>query len=159
MEKLTQEKLKELLNYDPCTGEFVWVSANGTRVDQIGKIAGNKNHAGYIRITIGQKSYMAHRLAWLYMNGSHPEHHIDHINLLKSDNRWSNLRAATKSENGANSRPRSASGLKGAYWSKQINRWYSSIRGRYLGTFDTPEDANEAYMKAAEQEFGQFARG
>lgn len=159
METLTQEALKSRLHYNPETGDFTWVSSSGTRFDQIGRKAGNRNKAGYLRITVFQKSYMAHRLAWLYMTGSHPEHHIDHINMRKNDNRWSNLRAATKSQNGANSRARCASGLKGAYWSKSIGRWYSSANGKYLGTFDTPEEANAAYKRAAKIDFGEFARG
>lgn len=158
MNELTQGQLKQRVIYHPETGEFVWLKPNGTRLDQVGKRAGSLNHAGYIRITIEQKSYMAHRLAWLYMTGAHPENHVDHINMQKNDNRWINLRAATKSENGANSIPRGRSGLKGAYWSTSIGRWYSSVRGRYIGTFDSAEEANAAYIQEAKKEFGEFAR-
>lgn len=155
---LTQAELKHRVHYDPLTGIFTWISARGRRVDQIGKEAGNLSPHGYIRITVNRTSYFAHRLAWLYMTGEHPTNYVDHINMDKTDNRWSNLRAATKSENGANSKARGASGLKGAYWSKQINRWYSRIGKRYLGTYDTPEQAHAAYVAAAKNEFGGFAR-
>lgn len=155
---LTQDDLKHRLHYDPSTGVFKWISARGRRVDQIGQVAGNLSPHGYIRITVNRRSYFAHRLVWLYMTGEHPSEFVDHINMDKTDNRWCNLRAATKSENGANSKARGASGLKGAYWSKQINRWYSRIGKRYIGTFDTPEQAHEAYVAAAKDEFGGFAR-
>jgi hypothetical protein len=155
---LTQADLKHRVHYDPLTGIFTWISARGRRVDQLGKQAGNLSPHGYIRITVNRTSYFAHRLAWLYMTGEHPEAYVDHINMNKTDNRWANLRAANKSENNANSKARGASGLKGAYWSKQINRWYSRIGKRYLGTYDTSEQAHEAYVAAALAEFGGFAR-
>lgn len=101
---------------------------------------------------------MAHKLAWLYVTGEYPSCIVDHVNMVKNDNRYANLRLASKSQNGANSRARGSSGIKGAYWSKQIKRWYSRIGRRYLGTFDTPEQAHEAYVRAASQEFQEFAR-
>lgn len=155
---LTQDQLKQKVSYNPDTGVFTWLGANGRRADQAGQVAGNKSPAGYVRITINQRSFMAHKLAWLYMTGELPPGIVDHRNMVKDDNRWANLRLASKSENGANSRPRGTSGLKGAYWSKQINRWYSRVGKKYLGTFDTAEQAHAAYVKAAKEQFGSFAR-
>lgn len=102
---------------------------------------------------------MAHRLAWLYMTGEMPLALVDHINMVKGDNRWTNLRAATKAQNGVNSISRCASGVKGAYWQSQSKVWYSKYKNAYLGTFKTPEEANAAYIRAASAEFPEFARG
>lgn len=157
--EITQSLLRALLDYNPDTGVFVWRECNGRRRDLDGRIAGFQNKSGYLIIGVLGKPYMAHRLAWLYMMGSWPEAHIDHINMVKADNRWGNLRAATKSENGANSVARGRSGLKGAYYNAKCNCWYSRLKKRYLGAFPTAEAAHQAFVKAAAEEYGEFARG
>lgn len=156
--ELTQERLKELLRYDPDTGLFTWIVGNGRRTDQAGRRAGCPNAKGYIRISVDQRAYMAHRLAWLYMTGKWPEQFIDHENLDKGDNRWGNLREATKAQNNANQPARTSSGLKGAYWSDASMSWQAKINNRYLGSYSTAEEAHAAYMDAAQEQFGEFAR-
>ena len=105
---LTAERLREVLNYDPQSGEF------RRRVDRgrgrghrwkAGTIAGRK--AQYIHINIDYALYAAHRLAWLYMTGEWPSRGIDHIDRDKHNNAWSNLRLADKSQNAMNSKMRS----------------------------------------------------
>jgi hypothetical protein len=83
-----------------------------------------------------RRNYQASRLAWLYMTDSWPVGEIDHANCDRTDNRWANLRLATRSQNQANTRPRAASGLKGAYPMRL--KWQAKIKRIYLGTFDTP---------------------
>ena len=85
---ISQGELKEVLEYNPDTGVFIWRKPNGNRV-KVGNVAGNKSVNGYIRIKI-KKEYLAHRLAYLYMIGNFPENDIDHINHIKDDNRWVN---------------------------------------------------------------------
>lgn len=153
---LTQTELKARLRYDPDTGQFTWLAANGRRTDQIGMLAGNKSKHGYMRITINRRSYFAHRLAWLYMTGSEPANFIDHINMVKHDNRWANLRAATKSQNNTHKPGRAASGLKGVYWNNS-GSCYSRIGKRYLGAFKTEQEAHAAYVAAANEVHGPFA--
>lgn len=155
--EITQALLKELLHYDSETGIFTW--KNCPKHDRNGMRAGSRRHNGYISIMVEQHAVMAHRLAFLYMTGSMPPNHVDHINLDKADNRWENLRLATKSENGANSRQRCKSGLKGAYYNAKCNCWYSKIGKKYLGAFKTPEEANAAFLLAARENYGEFARG
>src|SRR5579863_2482235 len=96
---LTQERLKELLHYDPDTGLFtrlVTVAAFGA---QKGKIAGNVDKKfGYCLIRIDGRGYLAHRLAFLYMTDSIPEE-VDHRDLNRSNNKWINLRAARHVDN------------------------------------------------------------
>ena len=88
---LTQSELKSLLHYDPETGLFTWIAPLSNRV-QVGDVCSTVAPIGYILIGVrGQKLY-AHRLAWLYMTGEWPENQIDHINCVKTDNRWANLR-------------------------------------------------------------------
>lgn len=90
--------------------------------------------------------------------------HVDHINGDRLDNRRCNIRLATRSQNASNSkRPKTnKSGFKGVYWDKTGSKWRAQIKvnGKkiHLGMFNTPESASEAYIKAAENYFGDFAR-
>ena len=108
---------------------------------------------------------MLHRLAWLYMTGKWPVAQIDHINMVKNDNRWSNLREATKAQNKANSPGRSTCGFKGVYVVKKRGtiKYRAQLRSagklHDLGYYRTPEEANAAYAVAAERMHGEFARG
>nr|UVX44468.1 MAG: zinc-binding loop region of homing endonuclease [Bacteriophage sp.] len=67
-EKLTQDRLKELLHYNHDTGIFTWVQRASKSV-RVGNSAGSKNKSGYIDIRIDKSLHKAHRLAWLYIYG------------------------------------------------------------------------------------------
>jgi len=125
-DSITQGELKELFYYDSETGYFVRIKKRqGCRV---GDIAGNI-HQGYRRIKINGEHYFAHRLAWLFMTGNWPDAEIDHINHDRDDNRFSNLRAATRIENSKNIK-RSSNGksvIYGVTWSESRRRWKASI--------------------------------
>ena len=97
---LTQEYIKQILNYDPDTGEFVWrVNRHNRKLK--GKIAGGisiKDH-GYVEIRIDGKKYYAHRLAYLIMTGKWPKNEVDHMDRNRSNNILSNLRIVSQSDN------------------------------------------------------------
>lgn len=146
----SQEKLKGLLIYDENTGFFSW-AANGKR-------AGTTDGKGYVRITIDRKFYGAHRLAWMFVHGEDPEKfEIDHVNGLRADNRILNLRKVTRQQNNMNMRSR-GQWPKGVY--KHRSKFVAQIKfkgeGKYLGSFGTPEEAHEVYVKEAEKLFGEF---
>lgn len=160
---ITVETVRELLQYDPLTGEMTWRISKASFIKP-GAIAGTSTKKGYRTITINYRIYGVHRLAWLMMTGSWPEHEIDHINGDPGDNRWINLRHATRSQNGMNTRCHidNACGLKGVNWHKSNRRWRAAIkidgRIKHLGLFDDKEAAHAAYQKAAEHAFGSFAK-
>ncbi len=161
---LTQLRLKEVLSYDPNTGDFVRLVQRRGPKNGIGEIAGCDNGQGYIRIYVDGKPYKAHRLAWLYVHGSMPLNEIDHINGNRSDNRIANLRDVVRSKNNMN-RPRhrtNAAGIKGVSFNKRSKKWVAQIQhqGRKigLGYFLSKEEAAIAYLNASSQMFGEFAR-
>lgn len=150
---LTQERLKELLNYNPDTGIFTRIGGTGAR--KIGKQSGCVCKAGYIVLGVDYKVYFAHRLAWLYMNGINPSEQVDHINGIRTDNRICNLRLASNSENSQNQRKArkdNASGLAGACYVKSSKNYKSQIKINcktiHLGFFPSAIDAHNAYIEA-----------
>lgn len=148
---LTQERLKELLDYDPETGVFTWKSR--IRGIRIGQVAGS-NVKGYRQIQIDKERHYSHRLAWLYIYGCWPLNELDHINRIKEDNRIANLREVTRQENCWNigKLKTNSSGYTGVNLHKQYGKWRANIRiqGKYkhLGYFNTPEEAHYAYSTA-----------
>jgi hypothetical protein len=160
---LTPSRLREVVHYDPSSGVFVWLIAPAGRF-RVGGVAGSRHSQGYRKIMIDRHSYLAHRLAWLWMTGKWPVAQIDHINLDKNDNHWSNLRLATNSQNCANrnAQRNNTSGFKGVYWHKLGRKWAAQIwvfgECIYLGLFDTAEEAHAAYNVSALKYFGEFSR-
>ena len=148
---LTQARLKELLHYDPETGLFVRkFSRGGTKA---GSIAGTINGHGYVQICIDRKIYGAHRLALLYMTGEFPPQDTDHRNGIKIDNRFKNLRPASKmlnQQNRTKAHRNNPQGVLGV--GKDRNRYVARIKHQgksiYLGGFDTIAEAGAAYQAA-----------
>lgn len=164
---MNAEYLRNVLDYDPETGNWLWKWRHDAErkwnLRWANKPAGSKSVIGYWAITINKKAYYGHRLAWLWMTGSWPTDLIDHKNETRDDNRWSNLRAATKSENMNNRGATKINtvGLKGVGWNARLNKYKAQIRvdgrNKHLGMFDTKELAHLAYAKAALEHHGEFA--
>lgn len=161
---LTHERLKALLCYEPLTGVFRWRVARPNGVKP-GDVAGRVHaDSGYRVIKVDNRAFVASRLAWFYMTGAWPIVLIDHDDLNKTNDAWSNLRPATHRQNQQNRRTQKSntSGFKGASLRKGRNVWQANIRvaGRlhYLGCFPTPDEAHAAYVAAAQSTFGPFAR-
>lgn len=149
---LTQERLKELLEYDPETGIFtrrVTRSPNAMK----STVAGTIKENGYRKITIEKKHYYEHRLAWFYINGRWPIE-LDHIDGKRNNNRITNLRECNRYENCQNNglRSDSTSGLTGVSWANREQKWNAVIwktgKRHNLGYFHSKDEAHAVYLKA-----------
>lgn len=167
MSTITCARLKELLDYDPHTGLFHWKQyrrgRGGLRCP--GDVAGYERKSGYVSIRLDGADHLAHRLAWLYVNGSFPTQGIDHRDGVRSNNCFSNLREVTPEENQHNRHFASKScksGILGAWASsKKDGKFRSAIKVGvnivHLGYFDSKEEAGAAYQKAKLQMHKGFA--
>lgn len=144
MHKITQDRLKSLLTYDPGTGVFM----------RNGKRAGYSHHSGYRYVGIAGEKIIEHRLAWFYVYGVWPTADLDHINRDRSDNRIINLREANRAANCQNQpiRRSNKSGITGVYYHKVSGKWAASIsvnkRQIHLGVYGTAQEAAEIRRKA-----------
>lgn len=146
--KLTQEIVRELLDYNPDTGLFFW-KKRSPKWFNCGKINPkskalwwnnqhegaralqfpDKSRGGYLRGAILGHKYCAHQIAFLYMTGDWPKV-VDHINGIRDDNRWCNLRNGTYGENAKNAKLRkdNKTGFAGIYFSRSENKLKVYIR-------------------------------
>jgi len=151
---MTQDEVRELFDYNAETGEVRWRAGQ-----RAGGTVGTPNSTGRLTVWANGKQYYVHRLVWLWAYGEWPKQ-LDHINLIRTDNRLVNLRLCTASQSAANRRGWNKTGFKGVR--RHHNKWvaYKTENGvkRYLGTFPTPELANAAFFAAAADMHGEFAR-
>lgn len=166
---LTSARLRDVLSYDPNTGVFCWLprpeKASSDKSWNT-RFAGKKAGAivgRYIEIRIDGRRYLAHRLAWFYMTGEWPVE-IDHRDCNGFNNKWRNIRCASRGQNEANKRlsTRNTTGAKGVYRRADCNRFLAQVwvggRTISLGLFSTFEDAVAARQAAAKRLHGEFAR-
>lgn len=147
---LSQNRLKELLHYDPDTGIWNWLRKNGTKRPQAGNISNQGRSAGYRRITIDGKSYYSSHLVYLYMTGEFPTGEVDHIDRNRNNDKWNNLRITNHIKNCQNRgiRNDNTSGCSGVSYNRQSKKWKADItvdnKRIYLGKFQTLQEAIEA---------------
>lgn len=163
MPRPTIKRVKELLSYNPETGELRWRvdrhGGPGNKPLPAGSVAGTISRAtGYVFVNIDHMPQGAHRIAWAITHGRWPSHQMDHINMIRTDNRLRNLREATNAQNGANRKAQSnnkSTGVKGVCkisWmtSSGLSVGYcATLNKKHIGLFKTIEDARAARNKAA----------
>lgn len=165
MNEISQATVKELFNYRD--GELYW-KVSAARCINIGDLAGYVNTRGYRTIHVDYKCYLAHRLIFLFHHGYLPKF-LDHIDGDRANNNITNLREATKQENGMNRKKNKSYGgkqtsseFKGVSWNKHAKKWQAKIvidgKMKYLGLFKSEIGAAKAYDIAATKNFGEYAR-
>jgi len=149
---VTQSELKKLFNYNPITGVFTRLISTSSRAKK-GYVLGIKNTKNqYLNVRIKNKTYLLHRLAWLYSKGYLPIQ-IDHINGIKNDNRLCNLRSVNNAENQRNKPIPSSntSGCVGVYksrWNTWIVRVKINRKQKYFGSYKNKKEAILARKEA-----------
>lgn len=145
---LTQDYLKSVIRYDTETGDFTWLKSVSKRVS-VGQSAGYVDE-GYLKIKIDGTKYRAHRLAWFYVHGVWPDNLLDHEDGDALNNRISNLRLATRTQNNRNKTMYSnnTSGVTGVTWCNEMLAWRVRLRlngvNNHLGFFADLEEATIA---------------
>jgi hypothetical protein len=159
MIEYTQDLVKKHIRYED--GNLYWIDFSIRPTAKTGPI-GYKCKSGYVVIKFMKKTTTVHRIIFLYHHGYLPKG-IDHINGDKSDNRIENLRDASHCQNMWNVKKKAAntSGYKGVSFHKPAKKWISQIKKDnkhyYLGLFDCPKKAYEAYCNKALELHGDFA--
>lgn len=160
---LTKEYLSDILSYSPETGVFKWKVKAGSRSP--GALAGSHNSYGYRLISVNNRRYFAHRLAWLLFYGEIPDRlDIDHINGVRDDNRISNLRLATRSQNNMNSlvSSRNKSGCRGVCFHRRDKLWHARVfvgrKAVAFKTFKDKLDAIEFVVSERAEIFGSYEK-
>ncbi len=151
--------LKSVINYDSDTGLLTWAKSYGNAIE--GDVAGCLKASGYWIVGLRGEKYLAHRLAWLWVNGAWPVNQIDHINGNKLDNRMENLRDVLPHVNMQNhdhfKRP-NKSGITGVYWKESKGGWFAgiSVKGTKInrGPYKTKERASEVREMLRRQHHG-----
>lgn len=152
-------QLTRSFTYDPTSGALWWAVGQ-----KQGCRAGTIKSNGYRQVHFCGRLFLEHRLIWAFIFGVWPPGPLDHRDRNRSNNRIDNLRLATVSQNGQNSKIRAvnSSGSKGVSWYRPGQKWRARIvvdgREVSLGYFHEKEDAAAAYAKAAQQHFAEFAR-
>ena len=155
--ELTTDRLLEVIRYEPETGKLYWRKT--TRATAAGSEAGCVRAHGYRSITVDGIPYYAHRLAWFYVYGTWPIHHVDHKNGDRDDNRISNLDDVTPSRNYHNTTklgPNNTTGYRGVtrYGDKFIAQGMIERKLHVISMRDTAEEAAEDYKKWHIENFG-----
>lgn len=152
---LTHDYLINRLDYNPETGVFIWKHLNINNQVKKGQVAGYKSGRGYLYLQLDNKTYLAHRLAWFYVYKIWPMGDIDHINGNPLDNTINNLRDVPTRSNCQNRKTHREGKLVGAHYVKANNKWKSRIQvnGKtiQIGTYNTQQEAHQAYLTKLEQ--------
>jgi len=146
------EEMKLWLGYDAETGVLTWLQSSAARIHP-GDVAGHRNVLGYRTLNFKGRRYQAHHVAWAFHHGRWPAGILDHINGERDDNRVSNLREVTASENAQNkrrARSDNSTGILGVTIDYKKYRAQIRVNGKstHLGSFSTAEEASAAYLEA-----------
>jgi hypothetical protein len=144
------QMIRKKLFYNQEEGIFYWTKDAHKHL--VGKMAGTLSKKGRIQIVLNRKSYLAHRLAWLYVNGEEPNGQIDHINGNPLDNSFSNLRLVDSRTNSENRRKANRNNISGFLGVRKNGKNWSAkicVNGQEicLGTFVSPELAHQKYIE------------
>jgi len=170
------DAVRQILRYDASSGKLFWLPRDEFKIKSSAhRATWNKRFAhkeaftyvhksGYKVGTLLGAQMKAHRIAWALYYGEWPSEEVDHINMVKTDNKIANLRLATDSQNASNKSlySNNTSGFKGVHFHKQSGKFRAGIRlngkQKHLGSFDSAEEGAAAYQRSMKEYHGAFAR-
>lgn len=141
----SKEELEKHFHYDPWTGEFGWIDPDKECFLW---------NTGYLGVSYCGSSWLVHRLIFILMTGDFPLDNVDHINRVKLDNRWENLRDVPQKLNtrNLNMNKHNKTGVSGVYWDKDREKYRAQIsldnKTKYLGLFDSLDEAKRVRQEA-----------
>lgn len=144
-------RLREAFWYNPETGDLTWKSSSINNRIRPGRLAGyvDTSRGGYIRVILDGVKMGAHRVCFAIHHGRWPTEEIDHINRIRTDNRACNLRECSRVDNAQN---RKVTARTGVTLQRDTGKYSAAIgafgKRYHLGSFNTPEEANAAYLEA-----------
>lgn len=153
---------RDVLSYDPETGDITWIDVKAHKLSN-GDLAGWVEN-GRRRIEIEGRAYLAHRVAYFLHTGKQPPRFLDHKDGDPSNNRFDNLRPATRRDNNRNRRVHSnnSTGFRGVILCRESGKYRAraGLNGKKvsIGRYDTPEQASKAYEEFTKKHFGEFYR-
>jgi hypothetical protein len=158
MKRPSIDRVREVLSYNPETGELRWIAKHSDKIVP-GQIAGSVSRYRYISVTIDKYRIYAHHIAWALMTEEWPKQ-IDHRDSNGFNNAWNNLRLSTQQQNLFNTKKGRGPLPKGVYKMRESYSARITVNRKtmYLGAYKTPELAHNAYVEAANKYFGEFAR-
>ena len=154
-------RVRELFTYDPSTGVLRWAKPQSNRV-KVGDVAGCIKSSGaghqYWVVKFDDVQYRRARVVWAFVHGVDPGAEVDHRDRDTLNDRISNLREATRTQNALNRvspksvyphlpqrvRPKRRRGKHVGY----IARATIDGRRRDFGPYASPEEASQAVEAA-----------
>jgi hypothetical protein len=162
---ISADLARQLLDYDPDAGVLRWkprtpdMFGKSTRFSadtqcrqwngrHAGTVAGSRTKKGYLHVQLNGEIYSGHHLMWLIHTGEHAPHEIDHRDGDTGNNKFFNFRPAGPGENAQNRKlnRNNTSGITGVAWIEKSKKWKVIFRRKYLGLFDTSEEAEAVYL-------------
>lgn len=136
--------IKNYIKYLPETGQLIWIKKPNNSI-VLYTFIGTTRKDGYISICFKKRKYFAHRVAWYLYYGEWPKGQIDHINGIRNDNKISNLRDVTQSQNQLNQKRHREKTVRYYYFIKKSNKYrvqkYINGKLKHYGIFDTEKEA------------------
>lgn len=153
-------KLRELFEPDFESGLLYRKTRQSNNM--AGTMAGSLNKQGYMRVGIDGRQEYVHRVLWAMYYGIPSNKTIDHIDTNRSNNKITNLREATQSQqcHNMNTPKHNTSGVKGVSFCKLTGKYRAELKVNKIRVFDkkfnTIEEAREALVEARKEFHGDF---
>ena len=156
--RVSIRKLHELFRYEESDGRLYRRIRSGNAA--AGTATGHRDSWGAVQVSVKGRLYLAHRVIWAMKTGKWPRKTIDHRDRNPENNRWGNLREATRAQQTANKiHTKGNSSSRGLHWRGERQAWQVMLAGKHLGQFRDKSEAMRVFDDAAKKRWGEFYPG